>query len=59
MTLAALTAIFVSSFLFAIAAVVSPGPIMTAIVSQTPRRGWTTGPLIAAGHSITELAIIL
>jgi threonine/homoserine/homoserine lactone efflux protein len=59
MTLAALIGIFVSSFLFAIAAVVSPGPIMTAIVSQTPRRGWTVGPLIATGHSFTELVIII
>lgn len=59
MSFAALLSIFSASFLFAIAAVVSPGPIMTAIVSQAPRRGWSVGPLVASGHSLTELVIIV
>lgn len=59
MTLSAMLTMYVSSFLFGIAAVASPGPIMTAIVSQTPRRGWIVGPLIATGHSFTELVITI
>ncbi|MBT3241312.1 MAG: LysE family transporter [Chloroflexi bacterium] len=59
MTITALLTIFISSFIFGIAAVVSPGPVSTAIVSQAPRRGWVVGPLVATGHSILELAIII
>ncbi len=54
-----LISIFASSFIFGIAAVVSPGPVSTAILSQTPRRGWTVGPLIATGHSFLEFIFIL
>ena len=59
MSFPVLISIFIASFLFAIAAVVSPGPVMTAIVSQSPRRGWLVGPLIATGHSLIELGIIV
>jgi threonine/homoserine/homoserine lactone efflux protein len=54
-----LLAIFIFSFSLAIGAVASPGPISTAIVSQTPRRGWTAGPLVATGHSLMELVIVV
>lgn len=54
-----LTAIFGFSFLLAIGAVVSPGPVSTAIVSQSPRRGWLVGPLIATGHIFLELVIVV
>jgi threonine/homoserine/homoserine lactone efflux protein len=54
-----LLAIFVFSFSLAIGAVASPGPISTAIVSQAPRRGWTAGPLVATGHSLMELVIVV
>ncbi len=52
-------AIFAFSFLAGLAAVVSPGPVSTAIVSQSPRRGWRVGPLVATGHSLMELAVVL
>jgi threonine/homoserine/homoserine lactone efflux protein len=54
-----LQAVFLFSFLAAIGAVVSPGPVSAAIVSQAPRRGWLAGPLVATGHSILELVIVL
>ena len=54
-----LIAIFSFSFLVALAAVMSPGPISTTIVSQAPRRGWIVGPLVAAGHSFLELVMVL
>lgn len=54
-----LLAIFIFSFLVALAAVTSPGPISTAIVSQAPRRGWVVGPLVATGHIVLELIIVL
>lgn len=53
-----LLAVFVFSFTISIAAVISPGPVSTAIVSQAPRRGWLVGPMVAAGHSFSEFVII-
>jgi threonine/homoserine/homoserine lactone efflux protein len=51
--------VFIYSFLIAIGAVVSPGPVSTAIVSQSPRRGWLTGPLVAIGHTSLELIMVI
>jgi len=48
-------AIFFFAFSMAIGAVLSPGPVTTALISQSPRLGWITGPLISTGHAITEL----
>jgi len=52
-------AIFFFSFAVGLGAVVSPGPVSTAIVSQAPGRGWLVGPLITAGHALLELAAAL
>lgn len=54
-----LAAVFIFSFALAIGAVVSPGPVSAAIVSQSPRNGWLVGPLVATGHSFLELMIVL
>ncbi len=54
-----LIAVFLFSFFVGIGAVLTPGPVSTAIVSQAPRRGWLVGPLLAAGHALPELAIVL
>ena len=51
--------IFAFSFALALGAVVSPGPVSAAIVTQAPRRGWIVGPLVATGHSILELIIVV
>lgn len=51
--------VFFFSFVIAIGAVVSPGPVSTSIVSQSPRRGWLTGPLVATGHISLELLMVL
>jgi threonine/homoserine/homoserine lactone efflux protein len=29
--------------------VLSPGPVTTALISQSPRLGWITGPLVSIG----------
>ncbi|MFN2275920.1 MAG: LysE family transporter [Anaerolineales bacterium] len=52
-------AIFIFSFLISLGAVVSPGPVSAAIVSESPRQGWRVGPLIAAGHTMLELGMVL
>ena len=52
-------AIFIFSFAVGFGAVVSPGPLSAAIVSEAPRRGWSVGPLLAAGHSFLELVLVV
>ncbi len=58
MVTSSLPGVFVLSFVIGFGAVVSPGPVSAAIVSQSTRRGWIVGPLIATGHSFMELAIV-
>jgi len=52
-------AVFLFSFGMAIGAVLSPGPVTTAIISQSPRLGWVTGPLVSVGHALLELLMVL
>lgn len=47
------------AFSVSIGAVVSPGPVSAAIITETPRKGWRTGPLIATGHILLELIFII
>lgn len=50
-------------FLFAIAvslgAVVSPGPVSAAIVTESPRSGWRVGPIVTTGHALLELIMVI
>jgi threonine/homoserine/homoserine lactone efflux protein len=50
--------IFIFAFAVSIGAVVSPGPVSAAIITETPRKGWRAGPLIATGHILLELIFI-
>jgi len=52
-------AVFAFSFAMAIGAVLSPGPVTTAIISQSPRLGWVTGPLVSIGHAMLELLMVV
>ena len=51
--------VFIFSFSMAIGAVLTPGPVTTAIISQSPRLGWVTGLLVSMGHALTELVIVI
>lgn len=51
--------VFLFSFAASFGAVISPGPVSAAIVSEGPRQGWRVGPLVAAGHSALEAVIVL
>ena len=53
-----LFSVFVFSFAIGFGAVVSPGPVSAAVVSQAPFLGWQAGFLIAAGHSVMELLVV-
>jgi threonine/homoserine/homoserine lactone efflux protein len=54
-----LPAVFVFSFAVAVGAVISPGPVSAAILSESPRQGWRVGPLVASGHSALELIMVV
>jgi threonine/homoserine/homoserine lactone efflux protein len=51
--------LFAFSFVVGFGAVITPGPIYTAIVSESTRRGFVFGPLIATGHVLLELLMVL
>ena len=59
MPTSSLLAVFVFSLLMAVGAVVTPGPVSTAVITQSPRRGWLVGPLVSTGHSLLELAMVV
>jgi len=54
-----LITIFFSSFVIALSGAMMPGPMLTATISESSRRGIMTGPLLVAGHGILELALLV
>jgi len=55
----ALLAIFGSSFLIGLSGALMPGPLFTLSVRETLRRGFWVGPLLATGHALIELALVV
>jgi len=51
--------LFAFSFAVGFGAVISPGPVSAAIISQSPRQGWMVGPLISTGHALLEGLVVL
>ncbi|MDD5169598.1 MAG: LysE family transporter [Syntrophales bacterium] len=54
-----LLTIFVSSFVIALSGALMPGPLLTVTISESPRRGAMTGPLLIAGHGILEMGLVI
>jgi threonine/homoserine/homoserine lactone efflux protein len=50
--------IFFSSFLIALSGAMMPGPLLTATIGETSRRGILAGPMLVAGHGILETALV-
>ncbi|MCX7914635.1 MAG: LysE family translocator, partial [Thermodesulfovibrionales bacterium] len=48
-----------SSFLIALSGAMMPGPLFAVTVSETPKRGWITGPILVVGHGVLELSLLL
>lgn len=36
-----------------------PGPLLVVDISETPRSGWQTGPIITSGHALTEMVVVM
>ena len=56
--MAALGTVFVTSFFLAFSGAMMPGPLLTATISESARRGGLTGPLLILGHSILEFGMV-
>lgn len=54
-----LLTIFATSFVVAFSGAAMPGPVMTATISESMRRGPGAGPLIVAGHAVLELGLVI
>ncbi len=54
-----LALLFAFSFVVGFGAVVTPGPVSTAIVSESARRGFVVGPLVATGHCALEFGMVV
>jgi len=50
--------VFFSSFVIALSGALMPGPLLTATISESSRRGFWSGPLLILGHGILELALV-
>lgn len=48
----------VSSFIIALSGAMMPGPLFAVTVSETPRRGILTGPILVTGHGVLELVLL-
>jgi threonine/homoserine/homoserine lactone efflux protein len=53
-----LGAIFLTSLLVGFSGALMPGPVFAVTVSESPRRGARTGPLLVLGHAIAEVTLV-
>ena len=58
MSMFSLTTVFFTSFMLAFSGAMMPGPLLTATISESARRGALTGPLLILGHSLLELIML-
>ncbi len=54
-----LATVFATSFGLALSGAMMPGPLLTATISESVRRGAATGPLLILGHAMLELAMLV
>lgn len=59
MTADSVLTVFAFAFAVSFGAVVSPGPVSAAIVTESPRRGWLVGPLVATAHISLEAIVVV
>lgn len=55
----ALATVFFTSLIVAFSGALMPGPLLMVAISESPRRGFWAGPLLVAGHSLLEGALVV
>ncbi len=53
------TALFITAFMVGLSGAMMPGPMLTAAIAESARRGFWAGPLLVLGHAVLELALVL
>jgi threonine/homoserine/homoserine lactone efflux protein len=51
--------LFGSSFVIGLSGAMMPGPVLTATISETAKRGFMAGPLIVLGHGLLEVGVVV
>lgn len=46
------------SFTIALSGALAPGPLLTAVIYQSTKQGFKTGPLVILGHAILEVGMV-
>ena len=54
-----LISLFLLAFGVGFSGAMMPGPLLAVDIAETPRHGWTTGPIICIGHGLAEIAIVV
>lgn len=53
-----LSAVFFSSFLITLSGAMMPGPLLTMVIGESSRRGFSAGPLLILGHVLLEVVMV-
>lgn len=51
--------LFGSAFVIALSGALTPGPVLTTVISETLKRGFWAGPVMVAGHATLEFLLLL
>ena len=51
--------LFWSSFVVTLSGAVMPGPLLTATIGESMKRGFRAGPLLVLGHAILEMLLLI
>lgn len=51
--------LFWTAFVIGLSGAMMPGPVLTATISETLKRGFRAGPVIVAGHALLEMLVLV
>jgi len=51
--------LFGMAFVIGLSGALAPGPVLTATIGETVKRGFWAGPLIVLGHALLEIALLV
>ena len=50
--------LFILSFIIAFSGALAPGPLLTAVIYESAKQGFKSGPLIILGHALIEIIMV-